>query len=94
MSRAKAISIPSVEVSDHVLRRWYVRPLTLIGARGGAVVEALSYKLEVRVIDSRWCHWNVSLTQSFQPHYGPVVDSDSNGNEYQDYFLGVKAAGA
>jgi hypothetical protein len=24
----------------------------------------------------------------------PGVDSDSNGNEYQEYFLGVKAAGA
>jgi len=26
--------------------------------------------------------------------YGPGVDSASNGNEYQEYFLGVKAAGA
>ena len=31
---------------------------------------------------------------SFQPHYGPGVDSASNRNEYQEYFLGVKAAGA
>jgi hypothetical protein len=29
-----------------------------------------------------------------RPHYGPVVDSASNRNEYQEYFLGVKAAGA
>jgi len=28
------------------------------------------------------------------PHYGPGVDSASNRNQYQDYFLGVKAAGA
>jgi len=34
------------------------------------------------------------LTQSFRPHYGPGVDSTSNRNEYQEYFLGVKAAGA
>jgi len=34
------------------------------------------------------------LTQSFRPHYGPAVDSASNKNEYQEYFLGVKAAGA
>jgi len=27
-------------------------------------------------------------------HYGPGVDSDSNRNEYQEYFLGVKAASA
>jgi len=30
----------------------------------------------------------------FRPHYGPGVDSASNRNEYQEYFLGVKAAGA
>jgi hypothetical protein len=29
-----------------------------------------------------------------RPHYGPGVDSASNRNEYQEYFLGVKAAGA
>jgi len=27
-------------------------------------------------------------------HYGPGVDSASNRNEYQEYFLGVEAAGA
>jgi len=27
------------------------------------------------------------LTQSFRPHYGPRVDSASNRNEYQEYFL-------
>ena len=31
---------------------------------------------------------------SFWLHYGPGVDSTSNRNEYQEYFLGVKAAGA
>jgi hypothetical protein len=34
------------------------------------------------------------LTYFFRPHYGPGVDSVSNWNEYQEYFLGVKAAGA
>jgi len=34
------------------------------------------------------CHCNFSLTQSFRPHCGPGVDSASNGNEYQEYFLG------
>jgi len=28
------------------------------------------------------------LTQSFRPHYGPELDSTSNRNEYQEYFLG------
>jgi len=32
--------------------------------------------------------------KSFRPHYGPGVDSASNRNEYQEYFLGAKAAGA
>ena len=32
--------------------------------------------------------------KSFRSHYGAGVDSASNRNEYQEYFLGVKAAGA
>jgi len=32
--------------------------------------------------------------KSFRSHYGPAVDSASNRNEYQEHFLGVKAAGA
>ena len=56
------------------------------------LVQALRYKPEVRGFDSRWYLWNFTLT-SFRSHYGPRVDS-SNRNEYQEYFLGVKAAGA
>ena len=33
-------------------------------------------------------------TKSFRSHYGSGVNSPSNKNEYQEYFLGVKAAGA
>jgi hypothetical protein len=58
------------------------------------VVEALRYQLVNSGIDSRWCHCNFSLTQSFRPYYGPGVDSASNRNEYQGYFLRVKVAGA
>ena len=32
--------------------------------------------------------------KSFRSHYGPGVDSASKRNEYQEHFLGVKAAGA
>jgi len=32
--------------------------------------------------------------KSFRPHYDSGVDSASKRNEYQEYFLGVKAAGA
>jgi hypothetical protein len=34
------------------------------------------------------------VIKSFRSHYGPGVDSASNRNEYREYFLGVKAAGA
>jgi len=32
--------------------------------------------------------------KSFRLHYDPGLDSASNRNEYQEHFLGVKAAGA
>jgi len=32
--------------------------------------------------------------KSFRSYYGHGVDSASNGNEYQEHFLGLKAAGA
>jgi len=31
--------------------------------------------------------------KSFRSHYGPGYDSASNRNEYQEHFMGVKAAG-
>jgi hypothetical protein len=72
----------------------FIYILTNCGARGSAVVEILRYKPEGRGIESRWFHWNFSLTYSFRPHYGPGGDSGSNRNEYREYFLGVKAVGA
>jgi hypothetical protein len=36
--------------------------LIAAGACGGALVEALRYKPEGSGSDSRWCHWNFSLT--------------------------------
>ena len=57
------------------------------------LVEALLYKPEGRGFDSRWCR-NFSLTLSFRAYYVPGVDSSPNRNEYQEYFLGLKAAGA
>jgi len=42
-----------------------------------------------------WCLWNFFIEiKSFRSHYGPGDDSASNRNEYQEYFLGIKAAGA
>jgi hypothetical protein len=64
------------------------------GACGDVVVKALHYKPEGHGFDSRWCQWNFSVTYSCRSHNDPGVDSASNKNEYQVYFLGVKAAGA
>jgi len=36
----------------------------------------------------------IFLLTSFRSHYGLGVDPASNRNEYQEYFLGAKAAGA
>jgi hypothetical protein len=54
------------------------------------LVEALRNTLEGRGFNSRWCHWKFLLTYSLRSHYGPEVDSASNRNEYQGYFLGSK----
>jgi len=64
------------------------------GNRGSTVVKVLCYKSEGRWFDPSWCQWIFIHIKSFRSHYGPGVDSASNRNEYQDYFLGVKTAGA
>ena len=57
--------------------------------RGGTVVKVLCNKSEGPWVDPRWCHWNFLIdVRSFRSHYGPGVDSASNINEYQEYFLG------
>jgi len=64
------------------------------GDRGSTVPKVLRYKSEVRWFDPSWCHLEFFIgIKSFRSHYGPGVDSASNRNEYQEYFLGVKAAG-
>ena len=57
-----------------------------MGARSGAV-EALRYNPEGRGFNSRWFHWSFYLHNPSDP----VVDSDSNRNEYQEYFLWGKS---
>jgi len=66
-----------------------------IVSRGHAVaqlVEATSRKVADSIPDvvTGIFHWH----NPSGSHYGPAVDSASNRNEYQKYFLGVKAAGA
>ena len=67
-----------------------------IDNRGRTVVKVLRYKSEGRWFDPSWCHLNFFIDiKSFRSHYEyvPGDDSASNRNEYQEYFLGVKAAG-
>ena len=47
------------------------------------LVESLRYNPEGRGFDSRCFHWKF-----FLPRYVPGVDTVSNRNEYQEYFLG------
>ena len=56
--------------------------------RSSTVVKALCYKSEGLWFDPSWC------LKSFRTHYVPGVDSASNRNEHQEYFLRVKAADA
>jgi hypothetical protein len=68
--------------------------IIICGDRSSTVVMVLCYKSEGRWFDPRCCHWNFPLILSFRSHYGPGEDSASSKNKYQDYFLGIKAAGA
>jgi hypothetical protein len=44
-------------------KKWLIAFLCVsFGDRGVIVVGVLCYKLEGRWFDSRWCHWNFSLT--------------------------------
>ena len=62
----------------------YLHQLPYFGWHAVAhLIEALRYKPAGRGFDSRWCHWNFSLTKSFRPYYGPGVASASKRNEYQ-----------
>ena len=78
--------------------RFYPKEILLVlisvGDRGGSVV-----KVVLQIGRSLVLSQLVSLEffidiKSFRSHYDPGVDSASNRNEYQEHFLGVKAAGA
>jgi hypothetical protein len=63
----------------------------MLGHSVAQVVQTLVYKTESR---GSWNLWNFLLTYSFRPRYGPVFDSASNRNEYQEYFLELQLADA
>jgi hypothetical protein len=74
-------------------RLWFQSNTTkYFGAWGGVMVKAL------RLVERSRDRFPVvsldfSVTYSFRPYNGPGVDSAPSENEYQERFLGVKAAG-
>jgi len=64
------------------------------GDRGSTVVKALCYNRKVAgSIPARVNGVFIDI-KSFRSHYGPGVDLGASRNDYQEYFLGVKVAGA
>jgi hypothetical protein len=61
-----SVTLPTAHIHSPAVKLLYhldTSPIfSVTGERGGAVVEVLRYKPEGRGIDSRWCHWNFSLT--------------------------------
>ena len=84
----------------HLRRVWtadalrYSPLLEPVAHRVSTVVKVLCYKWKVAVSIPAGVSGFFIDIKSFRSHYGPGVDSASNRNEYQEYFLGVKAAGA
>jgi len=67
---------------------FHVKYLLILGTRGGAVgwgtaLQAGRSRVRFPMVSLDFFHW-----------HGPGVDSAFNRNEYQEYYLEVKAAGA
>ena len=73
---------------------FFCRPIAQFGDRGSTVVKVLCYKSKVAGSISAGVSGFFIDIKFFRSHYGPGVDSASNIHEYQEYFLGVKAADA
>ena len=93
--------VPHNDVSTNTgphIRRWShnIIILTIVLQWGTAVVQWLRScarnRKVARSIPAGVTGFFIDI-KSFRSQYGPGVDSASNRNEYQEYFLGVKAAG-
>ena len=79
------------KMRDRKVRHWQItEPQNYGGDHGSTVVKVLCYKSKGRWFDPSWCQWIFPSDHTM----ALGVDSASNRNEYQEYFLGVKAAGA
>jgi len=69
--------------------RVYLKPL------GGRGVTVAKWQIRRSLVRSQLVSLEFFIDiKSFRSHCDPGVDSASNRNEYQEHFLGVKAAGA
>jgi len=66
----------------------------VLGVRGGAVGLSTALQTGRSRVPFPMVSLEFFIDIILRPHYGRGVDSASNRNEYQEYFLGVKAAGA
>jgi hypothetical protein len=64
LTTLSANKITDRSIENRAPSEWNVEILMFLnsGARGGVVVKALRYKPACRGFDSRWCHWNLSVT--------------------------------
>ena len=68
--------------------------LNSMGARGDAVGWGTALQARMSRVRTPMVSLEFFIDITFRLHFGPGVDSASNRNEYQEYFLGVKVAGA
>ena len=65
------------------------------GHRGGTVVKGAVLQIERSLVRSKLVSLEFFIDiKSFRSHFSPGVDSAFNRNKYQEYSVGVKAAGA
>jgi hypothetical protein len=62
LSNMKTICVMFRRIINEIYNNLVCYIQFLGAADGGTVVKVLCYKSEGRWFDSRWCHWNFSLT--------------------------------
>jgi len=96
-SSSRHIYLPSIYPSVTCIMRYFLRKMYQSSHRGTAVAQWLrpcaTFRKVAGSIPAGVSGFFIDINY-FRSHYGPEVDSASNTNEYQEYFLGVKAAGA
>ena len=88
-------SCKEVSFSRRILHNWVSKWVVSIGGPRqhsgyGAVLQIGRSLVQFQLVSVEFF---IDI-KSFRSHYDPGVNSASNRNEYQEHFLGVKAAGA